>query len=190
MQDNVTLSKKSGKGLSNGELSEMSVFFHVRPGHAEQLYAAIQRFGLAAREAVMKVGKSGGLRDTRFVIFDNGQRLLWATSFETDWDAYIDDSVVILGQDMFIDWMQHTVEAINRYPEGIKAVSSAEVKQFAQSAQVQAAYYEDVFASKTIAEIVKAVQVEQAFQQVLDDPAAAQVLQHPALKPLLDQATS
>jgi hypothetical protein len=188
MQNNITLSKKSGKGLSHGVLSEMSVFFHVMPGHAEQLYAAIQRFGVAAREAVVKAGRSGGLRDTRFVIFDHGQRLLWATSFETDWDAYIDDSVVILGQDMFIDWMQHTVEATNRYPEGIKAVSSTEVKQFAQSAQAQAAYYEDVFSGYTISELKKAGQVAQAFQQVLDNPEAAQALQHPALKPLLEQA--
>jgi hypothetical protein len=30
--------------------------------------------------------------------------------------------------------------------------------------------------------------VEHAFQQVLDDPAAAQALQQPALKPLLEQA--
>ena len=37
-------------------------------------------------------------------------------------------------------------------------------------------------------QIKKAVRVEQAFQQVLDNPEAAQVLQHSALKPLLEQA--
>jgi hypothetical protein len=184
----ATLSKKTGKGLGNGLLSEMSTFFHVRPGHAEELYAAIQRFGVAARESVMKVGKSGGLRDTRFVIFDNGTRLLWATSFETDWDPYIDDSLAILGQPMFVDWMQHTVEAITQYPDGIDRLSSAEVKQFAQSAQVQAAYYHDVFSSYTIAELQKAGQVAQAFQRVLDNPEAAEALQHPALRPLLELA--
>jgi hypothetical protein len=30
--------------------------------------------------------------------------------------------------------------------------------------------------------------VNEAFQQVLDDPDAAEALQHPALKPLLEQA--
>jgi hypothetical protein len=30
--------------------------------------------------------------------------------------------------------------------------------------------------------------VYEAFQQVLDDPDAAEALQHPALKPLLEQA--
>ncbi len=33
-------------------------------------------------------------------------------------------------------------------------------------------------------------ELEQAFQEVLDDPAAEEALQHPALKPLLDQAAS
>jgi hypothetical protein len=188
MQTNVTLSKNSGKGLSDGELSEMSAFFGIRPGHVEELYAAIQRFGVASREAVVKAGKSGGLRDTRFVIYDNGQRLLWCTSFETEWDPYIDDSVAILGQDMFVDWMQHTVEAITQYPEGIDTLSTAEVKQFLQSAQAQAAFFADALSSKTISEIKKAGQVAQAFQRVLDNPEAAEVLQHPALRPLLELA--
>ena len=40
----------------------------------------------------------------------------------------------------------------------------------------------------TMPEIVKAQRLQEAFQQVLDDPAAAEALQHPALKPLLEQA--
>ena len=37
-------------------------------------------------------------------------------------------------------------------------------------------------------EIRKAERVNAAFQQVLDDPDAEDALQHPALKPLLDEA--
>ena len=37
-------------------------------------------------------------------------------------------------------------------------------------------------------QVAKAARVDQAFQQVLDDPAAAAALQQPALKPLLEQA--
>jgi hypothetical protein len=40
----------------------------------------------------------------------------------------------------------------------------------------------------THTEIRKAMQVQQAFQQVLDTPGAAEALQHPALKPLLELA--
>jgi hypothetical protein len=51
-----------------------------------------------------------GLRDARYVIFNGGQQLLWATAFETDWDSYIDDALLIIGIEHFLDWMQHTVE--------------------------------------------------------------------------------
>jgi hypothetical protein len=39
-----------------------------------------------------------------------------------------------------------------------------------------------------VKEIRKAQRVNAAFQQVLDNPEAAEALQHPALKPLLDEA--
>jgi hypothetical protein len=40
----------------------------------------------------------------------------------------------------------------------------------------------------THVEASKALRVYEAFQQVLDDPAAAEALQSPALKPLLELA--
>ena len=41
-KDGVT--KKSGKGLSDGVISELSAFFNVKPGHEEELRAALRRF--------------------------------------------------------------------------------------------------------------------------------------------------
>ena len=41
------------------------------------------------------------------MIFDNGQRLMWATTFENEWDPYFEDFVMI-GIEHFLDWMQHT----------------------------------------------------------------------------------
>ena len=177
-------SKKSGKGLIDGVLSELTTFLTVKPGHVEQLRAAIHRFGQAAHELGGSARKSAGLRDLRFVIYDNDRRLLWALAFETDWDPYIDDALEILGVDIFLDWMQHTAE----YPDDAAGWGNAEIKAFLQSVQVRAEYYMDVLARKTLPEIQKAGRVEQAFQRVLDDPAAAPLLQHPAMKPLLDQA--
>jgi hypothetical protein len=33
----ATLSKKSGKGITDGVISELSAFFGVKPGHEEEL---------------------------------------------------------------------------------------------------------------------------------------------------------
>jgi hypothetical protein len=61
------------------------------------------------------------------------------------------------------------------------------VKDFILSAQVSAGAYARNYPG-TVKEIRKALRVNQAFQQVLDDPGAADALRHPALKPLLDEA--
>ena len=61
------------------------------------------------------------------------------------------------------------------------------MKDFILSAQVSAGAYARNYPG-TVKEIRKAVRVNEAFQQVLDDPDAAEALRHPALKPLLDEA--
>lgn len=184
MQNNVTLSKKSGKGLSRGVSSELTAFFHIRPDHTEELVAAIQRFQEKAQPKDTSVFEKVGLRTQRHVIFDNGTRVMWCTAFDTDWDPYIDDAIEIFGAASWIDWMQHTVE----YPEGMENASNAQIKQLLQSVQEQAITFFDAFPNHTLSQIKKALLVNRAFEWILDNPEAAEALEHPALKPLLEQA--
>lgn len=207
MQTNVTLSKKSGKGITDGVISELTAFFRVKPGHEEQLREAVARFADVIRNTDPQETQKTGLRDTRHVIFDNGTRLLWTTTFETDWDPYLDDALIIVGAQHFVDWMQHIVEAeqLSKWfeesggtstlgkanlanIEEIVQKSSGGLKSIIQSAQTPAAGYWNALAATTIPEIRKAQRVEGAFQQVLDHPEAAQAFEHSALKPLLEQA--
>lgn len=203
----ATVSKKSGKGTNHGVVSELAAFFTVKPGHAEELRGACERFAAMARQADPKVIQKSGLRDSRHVLFDDGKRLLWATTFETDWDPYIDDAVLVLGFAAFVEWMQHTVEGDSIVKSmqdsaraaGLSTASTAEITQFLaantgdlkrilQSAQAPAAGYWNALADQTIPQIRKAVRVDQAFEQVLDNPEAGEALQQPALQPLLEQA--
>jgi hypothetical protein len=180
----ATLSKKSGKGLTHGVASELSAFFTIRPGHEEELRAAIKRFKQNAQPGDTSVFEKVGLRTQRHVIFDNGTRVMWCTAFDTDWDPYIDDAMAIFGAANWVDWMQHTVE----YSAEMATGSNAELKQFLQSAQEQATAFFDAFPNHTLSQIRKALLLNQAFERLLDDPAAAETLQHPALKPLLELA--
>ncbi len=63
----------------------------------------------------------------------------------------------------------------------------AAVKAFVLGAQVSADGYSRNYPG-SVKEIRKANRVNAAFQQVLDDPAAAEALTHPALAPLLAEA--
>ena len=63
----------------------------------------------------------------------------------------------------------------------------AALQAFVLDAQETAVAYARNYGG-TVKEIRKAQRVNAAFQQVLDDPQAAEALQHPALKPLLEEA--
>ncbi len=194
----ATLSKKSGKGVSDGVVSELSTFFTVRPGHEEAMRAAVERVNHMLHEMGPDVHQKMGLREWRMVILDNGQRLMLMTSFETDWDPYVDDALQVFGVDQFMDWLRHTVEAEAHHQElqaagadlkqGITNTAALKVKALLQAGQVQASAYFDVLSDQTVPQIRKAQRLERAFEQVLDDPAAEQALQQPALQPLRDQA--
>jgi hypothetical protein len=199
------VTRKSGQGLSYGVVSELATYWNVLPGHEDELRAATQRFADVVSNVPLEKNIATGLRDSRHVIFDNGTRLMWATTFESDWDPYFDDFVQI-GIEHFLDWMQHTaqytdvsawvessggVEAFDRARPDIEAQLQRTVgglKAIVQSVQSPATGYFNNLSSWTMTQIIKAQRLQDAFQQVLDTPGAEEALQHPALKPLLEQA--
>jgi hypothetical protein len=196
--------KKSGKGNSHGVISEVSAYMTVKPGHEEEARAAASRFGEMLRNSDWKDLQKTGLRDARLVNFDNGRRLMFASGFETDWDPYVDDAILVVGLQHFMDWLQHTVEAEElvasvkslagdvdendpAYAEKVKP-AGAQLKAVIQKIQTPATTYFNALSDLTLPQVKKAQRLQRAFQQVLDDPAAQEALQHPALKPLLEQA--
>jgi hypothetical protein len=199
---------KSGIGLVDNTVSELAAFFDVLPGHEEELRAALGRFEQVIRTTPPAETIKTGLRSTRHVIFDEGRTLLWATTFETDWDPYLDDALLVVGPDKFIDWMQHTEqgEAINDWYERnggaagfdksrddydeIALQASPELKRIIQSRQVTAASYFESLSPLTMTEVLKNAALADAYNQVLEDPEAEQALQHPALRPLLELAAA
>jgi hypothetical protein len=201
----TTNSKKSGNGLSDGVVSELATYWNVLPGHEDELRAATQRFADTLRGTDRKTNLHTGLRDQRHVIFDSGQRLMWATTFENEWDPYFEDFVKI-GLEHFLDWMQHTAEYthIAEWLEESGGVqefrldnpdieaqlkrSVGGLKAIVQSVQSPACGYFNTLGDWTMPEIDRAMSVQEAFQRVLDDPGAEEALKQPALKPLLELA--
>jgi hypothetical protein len=169
-------------GLSAGPASEFSLFFHVKAGEGESLRTALHDLqetpGYRPGDYGMAIGT---IHEARFVLFDDDTRLAFITSFDGSWDAYMDDfftSGPTLG----------LFDVIFRHVEGYEGLPDlAAVRAFVLGAQVTAAAYARNYGG-TVKEIRKALRVNDAFQRVLDDPNAGEALQHPALKPLLDEA--
>ena len=121
------------------------------------------------------------IHEARFVLFDDDTRLAFITSFDGQWDAYMEDFVTSGPTLQLFDVIFRHVEGY----EGLPDLSA--VKAFILGAQQTAVAYARNYPG-TVKEIRKALSVDRAFQQVLDDPGAEEALQHPALKPLLDEA--
>jgi len=169
-------------GLSVGPTSEFSLFFRVKPGEGESLRAALRDLqespGYRPGDYDMAVAT---IHEARFVLFDGDERLAFITSFDGSWDAYMDDFFTSGPTLALFDLVFRHVEGYEGLPD-LQAL-----KAFILGAEETAAAYQRNYGG-TVKEIRKALRVNDAFQRVLDDPEAADALQHPALKPLLDEA--
>jgi len=169
-------------GLSVGPTSEFSLFFHVKPGEGKSLRAALRDLqetpGYRPGDYGMAIAT---IHEARFVLFDDDTRLAFITSFDGPWDAYMEDFFTS-GPTLKL------FDLIFRHTEGYEGLPDrAALKAFILGAEETAVAYQRNYGG-TVKEVRKALRVNEAFQRVLDDPAAGEALQHPALKPLLDEA--
>jgi hypothetical protein len=169
-------------GFPVGSTSEFSLFFRVKPGEGEGLRAALRDLqetpGYRPGDYGMAIAT---IHEARFVLFDDDTRLAFITSFDGSWDAYMKDFFTS-GPTLAL------FDVIFRHVEGYEGLPDlAAVSAFVLGAQVTAAAYARNYGG-TVKEIRKGLRVNDAFQRVLDDPEASEALQHPVLKPLLDEA--
>ena len=121
------------------------------------------------------------IHEARFVLFDDDTRLAFVTSFDGPWESYMEDfftSGPTLG----------LFDVIFRHVDGTTGSRTwRRSRSFVLGAEKPAAAYARNYPG-TVKEIRKAQRVNAAFQQVLDHPGAAELLEHRAMQPLLDEA--
>ena len=178
MKDQSTSSEKTKRpGAKHGLNNEFTVFADVKPGHEKAIRETIEKWGRDPKK-LERIHRITTLHERRYVLFDHDRRVMFCTTFDGTWDKYIDDFGAA-GVEYFNDIFQHVV--------GYPGITDPSIKDYIQAHQITASEYTRAYEA-TVIEILKALRVSKAFQQVLDDPKAAQALKHPALKPLLDQA--
>ena len=161
------------KGAKTGVVSELSVFLKVKPGHEEQIRAVFTRRAAASDwhvQATRVLASVGTVHEARQVLFDNDTRLLIATSFDGDWDVYIDD---FARTRVLEDWAEFLVHC-EGYPDaaGVASLSLDQQKEFLTAHQVTAATYDRTYPEVTAKEILKALRVQTVFQQLLDEASS------------------
>ncbi len=197
--DPAATATNDNMGTKTGKRGELTMFYTVKPGHEKAIREAIRAFYETPFRQnfedprVVDVNVKIGVHDVRHVLFDNDTRLCWLTSFDSDWDPYIDDTFAV--RDNWVEYakiLQHTNEA----PEGDITdpnnpiqKSSRPVKDVFNGNRILAAGFFPTFPNVTVRDIQRDEKLRKAFEQVLDHPGAEEALSHPALQPLLEFAS-
>ena len=188
MQTGTDARGNSLHGWKDGKVSELTTFFHVKPGHEKLIREACHEFVSNPDRMVPEKLAQIGIHELRLVLFDNDTRFMWITSFDTDWDPYIDDTLRLIGQQLYGTVFQHTVEA----PEGIAGPDlpnqANAIKDMFNNNRETAVGFLSAFKDLTLRELWTDRRIRKAFEEVLDNPEAEVALQHPALAPLLEVA--
>jgi 3-(3-hydroxy-phenyl)propionate hydroxylase len=166
-------------GPKVGSRTAFTFIANVLPGH-EQTLRDLLEGDQDNPDGVKAIQEIGTLHEFRWVLLDDDRRLLFASAFDGSWEKYIQDFAATRIGALIDRNLQHV--------EGWIGIQHPRVAEWLLEHAVPAAQYNSAYPAPSVRQVWKALAVTEAFEQVLDDPAAAEALQHPALKPLLEQA--
>jgi hypothetical protein len=145
-------------GLKAGRSNEFTLILPLKPGGAERMRKKMSDTYLARDKS--ETDRIGTIHDMRFVIFDNDSRLLFASTFDGDWDAYINDFATIIPDE--IDFQFGEVE-------GYPGVRSPDIKDFIVKHQVPAIHFYSAYPNASVRDVWKALKIKGGIDVVLDE---------------------
>ena len=143
-------------GARLGKRSELTMIVPLAPGGAKRLKAFLKMLDGNLSGGADKVGT---LHDMRFVFIDNDTRMLFATSFDGDWDVYIDD---------FVTKIPDFLDVIDSAWEGWPGIRSPQAKDYLVKHQITAEGWYVANPDLTVAEITRLKRIGKAVDELLD----------------------
>jgi hypothetical protein len=152
-----TAQKRPGK--RDGQANEATFIFPLKPGGAEMVREAVKYRDehRGARTAIDTI------HDVRTVLIDNDTRMLFCTTFDGDWDSYIDD---------FLSKVPRILEVLFSPCEGYPGIGNPDVtKDWAAKHQITALEFNSAYPDATVTQIRKGQRVLKAWEELLDTAA-------------------
>jgi hypothetical protein len=143
-------------GSRLGQVSELTIIVPLAPGGAQRLRTFLQ---LLHGNLARGVDPIGTVHDMRFVFLDNDTKMLFATTYDGDWDAYIDD---------FATKIPDYLDIIDSAWEGWPGIRSPQAKDYLARYQVGAEGWYVAHPDLTVAETRRLKRVGQALDDFLD----------------------
>src|SRR5215510_12808404 len=154
-QQRVTSAGRTGLRL--GKVSELTGIMSFAPGGAKRLRALLALLGGNFQGA----DKVGTLHDMRFVFLDNDTKMLFATTYDGDWETYIDD---------FSTKIPHSLDVLFSNMEGYpaKGMHDPAIGDWIASHQITADGWYVSNPNMTVAQAHKLERIGEAVEELLD----------------------
>ena len=141
-------------GLRRGKVSELTIVFPIAPGGAERLRAVLDGgFNVQAPDRV------GSVHDMRYVFLDNDTRILFATTYDGEWDPYVDDFAANIPDELDVVFCNC---------DGWPGVRSPAVKDYIAKYQVTARAWYVATPNLTVRDIKRLEKIGPAVDELLD----------------------
>jgi len=143
-------------GSRLGTVSELTMIVPLAPGGAKRLRAFLRLLRGNLKRGGDLVGT---LHNMRFVFLDNDTKLLFATTYDGEWDAYIDD---------FVSKIPDYLDLIDSSWEGWPGIRSPGAKDYIAKHQITAEGWYVAHPDLTVAEIARLKRIGKAVEEFLD----------------------
>jgi hypothetical protein len=142
-------------GARQGKVSELTGILPIAKGGAKRLRGLLQALEGNFRGA----DRVGTLHDMRFVFLDNDTKLLFATAYDGEWNAYIDD---------FVTKIPNSLNILFCNIEGWPGIHSPSIKDWLVKHQFTAEAWYVASPNLTVAETQRLEHVGKAVDEFLE----------------------
>ncbi|WP_308920702.1 hypothetical protein [Janthinobacterium sp. J1-1] len=146
-------------GKQSGNVSELTAIAPLKAGGAERL----RRIFDLTNGNMDGAQRVSTLHDMRFVFFDDDTRILFATTYDGDWDSYIND---------FATKIPELMDLLFANIEGWPGIDSPAVKDFIAGHQIDAAGWFVANPQVTVVDTRRFQRMDKALTVFLDQMAA------------------
>jgi hypothetical protein len=150
---------ESRPGVKAGQAQEFTLLMKLKPGGAERLRKKLASDSNFANSEESLMDRVGTVHDLRFTIFDDDTRLLFASTFDGDWDAYIDD---------FASQIPDAIDLIFGEAEDYPGIRNPNIKDYIVKNQVTSTFFYSAYPDASVRDIRKAMKVKSGLDVLLD----------------------
>src|ERR1700732_565388 len=148
---------KPRPGTKAGQANEFTLISKLNPGGAERIRRLLADGFTGERQT--NTDRIATVHDLRFVIFDNDTRIIFASTFDGDWESYINDFATILPDEIDLLFYEF---------EGYPGIHSPEIKDWIVAQQVSAVGFYSAYPGASVRGGWEALKAKKALDALLD----------------------